>query len=255
MKRSAAAVFLCGALALAAENQNPYTTEADVARGNRLFQAHCSGCHGPGGEGGRGPTLARSSLAHAPDDGALFQVIRTGLRGTEMPGAFAMTDHEVWQVAAFVRTLGRAAPAPTALPGDAARGERLFRSTGCAQCHTVKMQGGRMGPDLTEIGVRRSAAYLRQALLEPESSLPEGFMQVLIETAAGVRLTGILLSEDTYSVQIRDLADELHSFWKKELSKLEKLRGKSPMPSYRGRLKEAEIDDLVAYLASLRGAS
>jgi putative heme-binding domain-containing protein len=213
------------------------------------------GCHGPGGEGGQGAILARPTLSRAPDDAALFEVIKNGLRGTEMPGAFAMTDHEIWQVAAFVKTLGRPAVSSVAFPGDAGRGEQVFRAKGCVQCHTVKKQGGRMGPDLTEIGLRRSPDYLREALLAPGASLPEGFMQVRVVTAAGRRMTGILLNEDTYSVQIRDLSDQLHSFWKHELSQFQKERGKTPMPSYRDRLSAAELADVIAYLASLRGES
>jgi cytochrome c oxidase cbb3-type subunit 3 len=252
--------FLACALPLAAQadskpeipKQNPHTSEADVANGKRLFLGQCAPCHGPSGDGGRGANLARPVLSRAPDDPALFTVLKEGIQRTEMPGAYAMTDREIWQVAAFVRTLGRTAVEK--LPGDPAEGERLYRTKGnCSQCHTVKSAGGRMGPPLTEIGGRRSAAYLRQALLEPETNLPEDFLQVQVATKDGRRITGIRLNEDTYSIQVRDLADNLHSFWKKDLTELRKERNRSPMPSYRGVFSETELNHVVAYLASLRG--
>src|SRR5579859_5327219 len=179
---------------------NPFTSPADVAEGRRNYQNHCAGCHGPGGEGGRGAPLASVTLSRAPDDAALFAVIKNGITGTEMPRAFELSDHETWQVAAFVRTLGRVAPEPVS--GNPANGERLFRTSGCVQCHSVRRQGGRMGPDLSEIGARRSASYLRAVLLQPEASLPDGFMLVHVTTRDASRVTGILINEDTYSVQI-----------------------------------------------------
>jgi hypothetical protein len=79
-------------------------------------------------------------------------------------------------------------------------------------------------------------------------------MEVRLTTRTGEYFTGILLNEDTYSVQIRDLSDRLRSFWRQELSEYRRERGRSPMPSYRS-LSPADLDDLVAYLASLRGES
>jgi putative heme-binding domain-containing protein len=247
------AVLIC-ALSLSAQNSNPHTTASDIAQGKRIFQGHCAGCHGPGGEGGRGAILARPTLTRATDDATLFQILKDGIKGTEMPPAPELNEHEKWQVAAFVKSLGRV-DVSKSIPGDPAKGEQLFASNGCSKCHTVKMKGGRMGPDLTQIGSRRNAAYLREALIAPEATLPEGFMEVRVTTKTGEYFTGIILNEDTYSVQIRDLADRLHSFWKSELSEFRKERDKSPMPSYRNKLSPADLDDLVSYLASLRGES
>jgi cytochrome c oxidase cbb3-type subunit 3 len=248
-----ALLIICSPLFLSAQ-RNPHSTESDIAQGKRIFQGHCAGCHGPGGEGGRGAILARPILTRASDDATLFQILKDGIKGTEMPPAPELTEHEKWQVAAFVKTLGRVDVSKT-IPGDPTKGEQLFASNGCSTCHTVKMKGGRMGPDLTWIGARRNAAYLREALVAPEAALPEGFVQVRLTTKTGEHLTGILINEDTYSVQIRDLSDGLHSFWKHELSEFRKERGKTPMPGYRDKLSPADLDDLVSYLSSLRGES
>src|SRR6476646_3338439 len=144
--------------------QNPYQTESDVARGKQLFLGHCAPCHGPEGDGGKGANLARPVLPRAADDRSMFLVLRRGIPGTEMPGAWQMIDHEVWQVAAFVRTLGRTAQ-DEPVTGDRNRGEQLVRAKGnCLRCHTVGREGGRMAPPLTDVGYRRSASFLRQTL-------------------------------------------------------------------------------------------
>jgi len=83
--------------------------------------------------------------------------------------------------------------------------------------------------------------------------LPEEFLQVQIVTRDARRISGIRLNEDNYSIQVRDLSDQLLSFWKDELTSLQRQPGRSPMPSYRERLSDRELDDLVAYLASLQG--
>jgi cytochrome c oxidase cbb3-type subunit III len=232
-------------------NINPYTSPGDVERGARLFAANCAPCHGPKGNGGRGANLARPKLPRAADDKALFLVISEGIPATEMPGSWGMNDHEIWQVAAFVRTLGRLAPEQ--VPGDPSAGAAVVRAQGCINCHTIGIEGGSMGPPLSEIGERRSAAYLRALLLDPASSLPEDFTMADLTTSAGGRITGIVLDEDTYSIRVRDLAGNLQSFWKKDLAAFEKHTDRTPMPSFRGKLSERELDDMVAYLVSLRG--
>lgn len=223
----------------------------DLARGEKLFQGHCALCHGTRGDGGRGPMLVQPKLKRAPDDAALVKVIEEGIRGTEMPGAWAMNEREMRQVAAFVRTLGRASSKP--VPGDAARGAGIYQGKGkCATCHMIKGQGGLMGPDLSVAGLRRSAAYLREAIVNPEAELPDRFLQVRVVPNSGAEITGIRLTEDSFTLQIRDFSDRLHSFWKRDLSQIHRDHGKSPMPSYKDQFTDSELTDLVAYLTSLR---
>ena len=231
--------------------KNPYTAPADLKNAQQLFLGQCARCHGSKGEGGRGAVLAQPRLRHAPDDESLFLVIRDGIKGTEMPAA-SVDTRETWQLAAYVRSLGRV-PRET-VSGDAKRGQELYRTKGhCSQCHVTSGQGGSLGPELTEIASRRSAAHLRAAVLDPESSLPEGFLEVHLVTTDGRPITGVRLNEDTFTIQLRDLNGTLHSFLKEDLKELHRDTGKSPMPSFRQEFSAAELDDLVAYLASLRG--
>ena len=235
----------------------------ELDQGRRLFSTHCAACHGPAGEGGKGPTLAQPMLPRASDDESLVRIISGGIEGTEMPQA-RMQREEVALVAKFVKSLG-SQPREQA-PGDAARGAELYAKKGaCAQCHMIHGQGGVFGPDLSDVGRRRSIAYLRRSLVEPSAdvpqsysawrwdvSLPLNFLYVRLVTRDGQELAGVRVNEDTFSIQIREANGAIHSFFKSELTELHKDFGKSPMPTYAKTFTTNEFDDLVAFLASLR---
>ena len=241
-------LILCGGRGGAAE---------PAAAGGQLFAVHCANCHGPNGEGSRGPTLATAVLPRAPTEEALIKVITTGIPGTEMP-RFQLERNEVERIAAWVRHLGQIPPEP--LPGDPAQGERIYRTEGnCALCHQLHGYGGVVGPDLTSIGRRRGVAYLRRALVDPGAdvpqsmNLPQNFVMVTAVSSDGQETSGVRVNEDTYSIQMRDFAGQLHSYFKSELTALRKDWGKSPMPSYAGALTPAQVDDLVAFLVVQKG--
>jgi putative heme-binding domain-containing protein len=245
-----------GLAALATGNENKVklpTSRADLLAGKRLFGVQCALCHGQNGEGARGPSLTRAKLPRAPDDAALLKVLEDGIRGTEMPGAGAMSDREMRQTAAYVRSLGRVALKP--VPGDAAHGAEIYRGKGnCVSCHSIHGEGGVAGPDLSSIGDSRSAAYLRESIVNPNAAVPEGYLLVMVTPNSGQPVTGARVNEDSFSIQIRDSEGRPYSFWKKDVAKIDPQRGKSLMPSYQGQLTEAELTDLTAYLASLKEA-
>jgi putative heme-binding domain-containing protein len=228
-------------------------TSQDLARGKQLFEAQCAPCHGIHGTGGRGANLALPTLKHAADDAALFSVIRYGIENTGMPETWQMTDREIWLVVAHVRALGRVAA--ETLPGDPLKGKLLFETQGCSTCHIVNGTGGGLGPDLDEVGARRSASHLRQCLLSPASALPAGFMMIRAIRQDGSAVEGIRVNEDSFTIQLLDLSGHFHSLRKRQLQRLDYQSGTTPMPSYRNKLSSLEIDDLIAYLAGLRGKS
>jgi putative heme-binding domain-containing protein len=230
----------------------PVCAQTNVAAGRKIFEAQCALCHGQTGTGGRGPSLNRPILNHAPDDDALKKVISEGIE-PEMPRAWQLDPQEVARVAQYVRSLGSLPPEQ--VPGDPVKGAALYQAKGCAACHLIRGVGEGLGPELTDIGARRNAAYLRQAVLNPAGSLPEGFLMLEAVPQSGEVIRGIRVNEDTFTIQIKTSDDRFYSFRKSMLKDLRRLKHQTLMPSFRQALRPAELDDLVAYLASLRGRS
>ena len=228
-------------------DRNPFTTHSDVEQGQRLYGGRCAGCHGPAGDGGKGTNLATPTLPRAQTDVALYRVIRYGLPDTEMP-RHNMSPREIWQIAAYVRSLGRAGA--SSLKGDPSRGAVLVKSkVGCLGCHVLDGDGIHLGPPLTDVGRRRSPAYLKTKLVDPGRDLAANFSMVKLATRDGLKVTGVRLNEDTWSIQVRDMDMRLHSVWKQDLAELVVER-RTIMPSYAKKLSEKQLDDIVAFLAA-----
>ena len=162
-----------------------------------------------------------------------------------------LSDSQAHQVVAYLRSLA----APTGTPAskaDLARGQALYESKGCMDCHRVHGQGSRVGPDLTNVGARRKRDSIEESLVDPNAEiLPENrYLQVV--TRDGTTITGRILNEDTFSLQLIDTKERLLSLQKSDLTKFEFLKN-SPMPSYKDKLTSEELTDLVDYLVSLKG--
>jgi putative heme-binding domain-containing protein len=185
-------------------------------------------------------------------DGGLFQTLRDGIVGTEMPSVGVRTpDDEVWKILAYLRTL--AAPAPTDAPrGNAENGQRLFRAN-CAACHRVSGVGGRLGPDLSRIGLARTREAMVRQIRGANEDFRPGYEPVTVTPAGGQPIHGVKKNEDLFSVQIMDNRERIQGYEKDKVREVAN-ETKSAMPVYGAdRLKESDLDDLLRYLQGLRG--
>jgi putative heme-binding domain-containing protein len=138
--------------------------------------------------------------------------------------------------------------------GDAARGRELFAKE-CAGCHQVRGTGGAFGPDLTSIGATRSRAALTTALREPSATIALGFRAVILRTRGGGRMTGVVKSEDAFSLQLVTEDGALRGFNKRDLTELTR-QTESAMPVFGpDRVSDAALEDLLSYLGTLRGGA
>lgn len=231
--------------------KNPFTAAADADLGRQYFVGHCAVCHGFDGEGGRGVNLTTGVYRHGSSDKELFRTIRNGIQGSEMPGT-GLSEPEIWRIITYVRRLGEKG-ADEKAPGDPAAGRAVYENKGaCGQCHWAGGRGGVLGPDLSEIGLRRSLKFLRESLTKPDAHVADDYRTVVLVTRSGERIRGARLNEDDYSIQIRDTQEKLRSFRKADLKEF-KRDPTSLMPAYDKALSATELEDLVAYLSSLRG--
>ena len=94
---------------------------------------------------------------------------------------------------------------------------------------------------------------LHRSILDPDAEIVPANRFVRVVTKAGSTLTGKLLNQDSFTVQILDIKDEkLKSFSKSNLREYTFVNN-SPMPSYKDKLSTQELSDLLSYLASLKG--
>jgi putative heme-binding domain-containing protein len=228
--------------------QAPAAPQIDWAKAKRVFDLNCAGCHGPEGVGGKGPPLAVAKLSHGRTNDELGDVIANGIAGTLMPPSWHLGPEGVTLAVAYVRKLGATATPPR-VDGDVAKGKSLFAAKGCATCHSTGF-----GPDLSSIGVRRTAASLRQSLTDPAAEVSEAFLPVRLVTRDGKTIKAIRVNEDTFTIQIVEPSGRFSSFRKDSLAKFDLLPNESPMPAYK-TLPDSELRDLLAYLSSLRGES
>ena len=243
--------------------RNPFAGDATaISKGAVLFRQECVYCHGVGGRGGmRGPDLTTGSWIHGGADADLVRTITDGVPGTAMPPNNLKTD-EIWQLVSYLRTVQQPPAAPV---GDQARGEALFFGTArCSTCHIVNGRGGRLGPELSTVGSSRSRAYLVESIRQPAKQLTQNrafggdglkYDTVTVVTADGRTIVGVPMNEDTFTLQLMDQSERIHSVDKKTAKSI-RHENRSLMPAYdTSRLPDADLDNLVAYLQSLRSTA
>jgi putative heme-binding domain-containing protein len=250
---------LAASLLAAQEDKRPQTNPVAgdaqaIELGRVMFRMSCSGCHGLRATGGRsGPDLTRGSFAAGDTDADLYRVITDGVPGTEMPafGTWVEVD-ERWRLISYVRSLTPHESAP--IPGDAAAGEQLFWGKGgCGRCHRVGARGTSIGPNLTRAGRQRSLAYLRESVVSPNADITPGHATIAVVTRDGKTITGVEKGFDNFSTMLMDLSGRFYSFQKDEVTSVER-QYRSLMPPNYGRLfSDHELEDLLAFLAGLRG--
>jgi mono/diheme cytochrome c family protein len=85
------------------------------------------------------------------------------------------------------------APTETAPPaaGDPAAGEEAFTSQGCGGCHALAEAGtnGAVGPNLDESLQGKDAEYVRQAIVEPNAEVAEGYAPNVMPQNYGEQLS------------------------------------------------------------------
>ena len=151
-----------------------------------------------------------------------------------------------------VAEAGASSPEAVAQLGGESRGRALVESSGCFDCHRLGDRGSRVGPNLSDVGGRRTPDQLRQALVAPDDEvLPEN-RWVRLVTRDGAAITGRLLNQDAISVQLITSSEDLKTYPKDGLREYAIL-DKGLMPSVQGKLTDPQVADVVSYLGSLKG--
>jgi putative heme-binding domain-containing protein len=225
-------------------------------KGKAEFQRICSNCHSV--------SMATSQrMDQAQWTGVVNDMVSKGAQGTQQD-----FDNII---AYLTANYGKGAPptaapapsptpAPEAVPlaaplseAEIAKATGLIKANGCLSCHRVDNIGSYVGPDLSEIGASRSAADIQAALVSPSKDVRPENRSVRLVTKDGKTVTGRILNQDGFSVQIIDSSSQLRSFQKASLREFTIVTA-NPMPSYADKMSGQDLSDLVHYLSSLKGS-
>ncbi len=139
--------------------------------------------------------------------------------------------------------------------GDPARGKEVMagnKDLRCLACHTVNGAGGNVGPDLSAIGKKASRENLFESILFPSKAIADQYVSWVVETGAGVQLTGLIVEETPEHIILRDGNAKDTEIAKKDIAS----REKSPvslMPSdLLAYMTEDDLVDIVDYLLTLK---
>jgi mono/diheme cytochrome c family protein len=97
----------------------PLNDRQMVARGARLYHAHCVSCHGAPGVAQDGIGMSMQPVPGPLVDAAskwqgheMYWIVRHGIKMSGMPAwEYRMADEELWQVVAFMQQLPMLSPA------------------------------------------------------------------------------------------------------------------------------------------------
>ena len=137
----------------------------------------------------------------------------------------------------------------TLAKADTANGRKLYAAN-CASCHKLFDDGGNVGPELTG-AQRTSLDYVLENVLDPSAVVANDYRLVTFALVDGRTVAGIVRKETPQTLSVRTLNEEvLIPVADIESRKATQL---SIMPDgLFDKLSDAELRDLVGYLASPR---
>jgi putative heme-binding domain-containing protein len=138
--------------------------------------------------------------------------------------------------------------------GNASRGRALFHDqrVSCGACHSIKGQGGQLGPNLTKIGRIRQPRDLLEAILYPNSTVVNGYEHYVLETVDGESYGGIIQRETKDAIYLKNASMRGVRVARSQIHRVT-TSSISVMPSGLNQvLSRQELLDLVAFLDTCR---
>jgi cytochrome c oxidase cbb3-type subunit III len=247
-----------GGAGIGAYPVRPPGDPAALERGTAIYKINCAFCHGQDARGGDGgPSLLRSGLVLADENGELIGPVLEQGRGT-MP-KFAFKPDQVADLAVFLHSfrvagydVSRQKP-PTILVGNAKTGEAYFNEA-CASCHSV-------AGDLRGIATRiADERVLQQSWLMPGSMTGRGAPvpakartpTVTVTEPGAPPVTGSLGRVDDFVVSLTTPEGEFRSFRRTPRTKVEVTDPLAPHKDLLRKYTDADIHNVTAFLATLK---
>jgi mono/diheme cytochrome c family protein len=227
-----------------------------AARGEKLYAATCSFCHGPDARGAGGPSLVRSELVLHDDKGELIgPVIVKGRPDKGMPPMPDTTPTQIAEVSEYLHLLVERAAnrglygtlySNDVLTGNADAGQAYFNGAGgCHACHSPS-------GDLAHVGSKYSGTALQNRWLYPSGGRGgDSGPEATVTTASGERVKGRLKQIDDFDVSLTDPSGAYHSWPRGRVT----VEIADPLKGHRellAKYTDADIHNVTAYLATLK---
>jgi putative membrane-bound dehydrogenase-like protein len=196
------------------------------------------------------PALTKDDPTLAEDLGAVFAVLKVPAdraSGVSLP----KLPHDL----AARRAAALASAATPAQPNGLgpALGRRVFERAGCVKCHTTVTQNTPRAPSLQGIGKAQSPEYLVESFLEPSKVIKTGYETERVETTDGETLIGLVKDDpNDKNALLVIMPDSERRLARKDIAN-RAVQKVSLMPTgLTDPLSQSEVNDLLAYLRSLR---
>ncbi len=141
----------------------------------------------------------------------------------------------------------------TLVSRDFENGKNMFDATLCSSCHSMRGEGGAIGPDLTQVGTRFSAKDILENTLDPNKEISDQYAATVFEMKDGSSIVGRLINEEggKYFVsQNPFMPQSLREIPKEEVTSTKLSKVSLMLPWLLGGLNDEEIKDIIAYMVA-----
>lgn len=139
--------------------------------------------------------------------------------------------------------------------GSVEHGRALFRDLkglACIKCHTVQKEGGAVGPELSSVAAKYPRDELITSVLYPSARISSGYEPVVVATADGRVLTGVVKSDTPEALEIEDADARRIRIPRDEIDE-RKRSDVSLMPNGLAEgISASDFADLISYLETLK---
>ncbi|MBX2896031.1 MAG: c-type cytochrome [Cyclobacteriaceae bacterium] len=136
---------------------------------------------------------------------------------------------------------------------DFENGKNMYAATLCSSCHSMRGEGGAVGPDLTQVGTRFSAKDILEHTLDPNKEISDQYAATVFTMKDGSSIVGRLINEEDgkyFVSQNPFMPQSLREVSKTDVVSTKRSTVSLMLPGLLGRLNDEEIKDIVAYLVA-----
>ncbi len=136
--------------------------------------------------------------------------------------------------------------------GNIHEGEKIFKKRICNTCHSVNGNEDLLGPDLAGIGALLSRDQILESINDPNKNIKTGFDQNIVTKKDGSIIIGRMVTSSNDEVTMMIAGNQLVKIKRAEIESNEMVTRSLMPPGLLSGLTEAEVNDLLGYLQSLK---